>query len=109
MITFDAVFKVLEKEERSIPRRDGNGSFDFVEVKIETIDKKPTTLVARLADKEMEIESDATYKMKICISSSVTATGKVFPNFVVTAFQVLDVKEEKPIVPLELDDDEIPF
>ena len=108
MITFDTEVKVLEKEEKSIPRKDGNGSFDFTEIKIETTDKKPTTLIARLSSKEMEVDTGAIYKMKICLSSTVTATGKVFTNFVVLAFQCLSAKEEKEeTIPLELD--EIPF
>lgn len=109
MITFDTEFKVLEKEERSIPRRDGNGTFDFTEIKIETTDKKPTVLVARLANNDFDIDVGEIYNMRIGVSSTLTTTGKVFYNFVVLAFQVIGTKQEKPITPLELDDDEIPF
>lgn len=108
MITFDVEFKVLDKENKSVPRRDGNGTFDFTEVKIETTDKKPTTLLARLADKEMEIKVGGKYNMKIGISSTATSTGKVFTNFVVLAFQITDEPKEDPVIPFEADD-EIPF
>lgn len=108
MITFDVEFKVLDKENKSVPRRDGNGTFDFTEVKIETTDKKPTTLLARLADKEMEIKVGGTYKMKIGVSSTATSTGKVFTNFVVLAFQITGEAKEDPVIPFEADD-EIPF
>lgn len=108
MITFDVEFKVLEKENKSVPRRDGNGTFDFTEVKIETTDKKPTTLLARLADKEMEVKVGRTYNMKIGVSSTATSTGKIFTNFVVLAFQITGIQDDDPVIPFEMDD-EIPF
>ena len=109
MITFDAEFKVLSKEYKSIPRRDGNGTFDFEEVKLESVDKKPTVIVARLADKDMDVYAGETYKMKICISSTLTTSGKVFNNFAVMAFQVTGGKKEEPVTPFECEVDEIPF
>ena len=108
MITFDTEFKVLEKEDKSVPRKDGNGTFDFVEVKIETTDKKPTVIIARLADKEFDVYVGETYNMKIGITSAITTTGRVFNNFVVLAFQVTGQKKETPVTPFEVDD-ELPF
>lgn len=109
MILFDAEFKVLEKEDKSIPRKDGNGTFDFTEVKIETTDKKPTVLIARLADKDADIFVGETYLMKISITSSLASNGRVFNNFVVSMFKgtgepKLDVSQSH-----EFEGDEIPF
>ena len=108
MITFDAEFKVLEKEKRSVPRRDGNGTFDFEEIKLETTDKKPTVIVARSATQDMVIEPGTKAKMKICINSNASTNGRVFYNFVILSFQVTEGKKEDPVTPFELDD-ELPF
>ena len=107
MITFDAEVKVLEKAKQSVPRKDGKGTFDFTEVKLETTDKKPTLLIARLADKDMDVDIEETYKMRFCINSFTTSTGKVFNNFVVLAFQTIGIPNEEPVEPFEYDD--LPF
>lgn len=109
MITFDTEFKVLAKEEKSIARKDGNGTFDFTEVKIETTDKKPTVLVARLAQKDFDVHVGSKYNMKIGLTSALTSAGKIFNNFVILAFQVIEEKVEKPMTPFEYDDDDLPF
>lgn len=108
MITFDTEFKVLSKENKSIPRKDGNGTFDFTEVKIETTDKKPTVLIARLATDDMNVNTGGVYNMKIGLTSALTSTGRVFNNFVIIAFQTVSQPEETPITPFEVDD-ELPF
>ena len=110
MITFDTEVKVLERESKSVPRRDGNGTFDFTEVKLETIDKKPTCIVARLATEDMEIKVGQTCKARVGITSTLTSTGRVFYNFVILAFQVTGQAKEEPVAPFEMDiDDELPF
>lgn len=106
MILFDADFKVLSKEDKSIPRKDGNGTFDFTEVKIETTDKKPTVIVARLADKDADVRIGGTYTMKIGVTSSLGSNGRVFNNFVVSMFKTIDATSTEDVDPYG---DEIPF
>lgn len=106
MITFDEEFKVLEKENRSVPRRDGNGTFDFTEIKIESLDKKPTVLSARLLNDEMASETGHKYNMRIGITSTLTVSGRVFTNFIVLATMPIDKQPETTVL---LDDDDLPF
>lgn len=109
MILFDAEFKVLDKEDKSIPRKDGNGTFDFTEVKLETVDKKPTVIIARLADREMDVFVGETYLMKIGITSSLATNGRVFNNFIVSMFKVTGEPKMHELNKVELEGDEIPF
>ena len=76
--------------------------------KIETTDKKPTVLIARLATDDMNVNTGGVYNMKIGLTSALTATGKIFNNFVVIAFQTVSQPQETPITPFEVDD-ELPF
>lgn len=109
MITFNGVFEVMNKEDKSVPRRDGSGSFDFTEVELQTDDKKPTSLVARLADKEMDVYVGEKYDMRICINSNKGKDGRIWNNFTVLAFKLTGgaKKETSDYEPLY--DDEIPF
>ena len=109
MITFNEKFKVLNKEDKSVPRRDGSGSFDFTEVEIETDDKKPTVLVARLLDQDMDVFVGETYDMRICINSTRGRDGRVWNNFTVMAFKIAGTSgvDTEGYVPMA--DDEIPF
>ena len=109
MITFDVELKVLTKESKSIARKDGNGTFDFTEVKLETTDKKPTVLIARLANNDMEVSVGCIYNMKVGISSTLTSTGKLFTNFVVLAHQYVSGAKESTNTPTEVDIDDLPF
>ena len=109
MITFDVTGKVLSKEDRSIPRRDGNGTFDFIEITIQAEDKQSTRFVARLADPEMEVYDGETYKFRIGLLSNEGRDGRIWNNFVVMAFKTEGeskptAKDYEPII-----DDELPF
>lgn len=109
MILFDAEFKVIGKEEKSLPRKDGNGTFDFTEIKLETTDKKPTVIVARLADKEMSLDTGETYLMKINITSTLASNGRVYNNFIVTAFKSTGEPKLSQLNRVECVGDDIPF
>ena len=76
---------------------------------METTDKKPTVLIARLGTTDMDVSVGCIYNMKIGISSTLTATGKVFMNFVVLAQQYVSGAQEVKSIPTEVDLDELPF
>lgn len=108
MISFDVIGKVTTKEDRSIPRRDGNGSFDFTEITIEADDKQSTRFVARLSDSEMAVSTGGIYKFKIGIGSNEGRDGRIWNNFVVIAFKPEgeQPQQEPDYEPI---DDTIPF
>lgn len=110
MILFNAKFKVNNKEFKSVPRRDGSGSFDFVEVELETVDdKRPTDLVARLVKSDMDIDVGETYDMRIAVNSNKGRDGRIWNSFTVMSFGLTETqkKEVKEYAPLEVD--ELPF
>lgn len=110
MILFDVKAKVIDKQNRSIPRRDGNGTFDFTEVTLECFDNQTTRISARLANQEMEVNTGTQAKFKIGLTSNVRMDGRIWNSFVIMAFQA-DGVAEKPKTeyqPLDIEDD-IPF
>lgn len=109
MISFNDKFKVLNIENKSIQRKDGNGTFDFTEVELETVDKKPTVLVARLVDKEMEVSLGRTYDMRIIMNSTRGRDGRVWNNFAIMAFKTADDVKQEASDYEPLADDDIPF
>lgn len=109
MITFDVTGKVLSKEDRSIQRRDGNGTFDFVEITIQADDKQSTRFVARLADSEMDVYAGETYKFRVGLLSNEGRDGRIWNNFVVMAFKIEGESKPTPKDYEPIIDDELPF
>lgn len=109
MITFCEVFEVKDKVDKSVPRKDGNGTFDFTEVELESDEKKPTTIIARLVNNEMEVAIGKKYDMRICISSFKARDGRVWNNFAVMGAKPSDNQKSDPAEHESLYDDEIPF
>lgn len=110
MIKISGKFLAKKVEEKSLKKRDG-GTFDFKEVTLEHVAKKPTTIVARVSDKvEEEFVEGSKYELDIVITSWESDSGKIWNNFVV--MDVIDVEHSasKPQAPApDYGDDEIPF
>jgi len=110
MIKISGKFLAKKVEEKSLKKRDG-GTFDFKEVTLEHVAKKPTTIVARVSDKVVEeFVEGSKYELDIVITSWESDSGKIWNNFVV--MDVIDVehgasKQQAPAP--DYGDDEIPF
>ena len=109
MILFDVKGKVLSREDRSIPKRDGSGAFEFTEITIESDDKQGTKLVARLLNKEMTVQVYGTYTFKIGLGSNEGRDGRIWNNFVVMAFKGEGNTKAAPVTDYEPIDDDLPF
>ena len=108
MIKFSAKMKVLSVEEKSIKKRDG-GTFDFTEAKLEQGTKYKTIIMARVYDDAVaKLKVGTVADMDLGITSTETADGRIFNNFVVTdVIDAEEVKEKPKMVPFE--GDELPF
>lgn len=116
MIMFQAQLTIKKIENKSFPKKDG-GMFDFKEATLVSNDKKPVTLVARIADvmeDEVAVGMNATFG--IGISSYEGKDGRIWNNFSIVGKKdaiMTDIAPEKPKAepqPTFLDDgDEIPF
>lgn len=110
MILFDTVLLVRKIEEKNIPTKTGK-NFHFVEATCETEDKKPTLLVARLAEgMEENIREGEKALFKVSVTSYEGKDGRIWNNFIIMGKQPL--AQPKPIEPLETalgDDSELPF
>lgn len=109
MILFDVKGKVLSREDRSIPKRDGSGAFEFTEITIESDDKQGTKLVARLLNKEMTVQVYGSYTFRIGLGSNEGRDGRIWNNFVVMAFK--PDGNTQPVTTSDYDpiDDDLPF
>lgn len=108
MIKFSGKFVAKKVEKKSIAKRSG-GTFDFVEVELEEVSKKPTTIVARVSDKVIEdFIEDSIYDLDIVVTSWKNDAGKVWNNFVI--MECVDVVHpQKSAAEQAWDDCEIPF
>lgn len=112
MIKFSGKFVAKKVEQKSIKKRDG-GTFEFQEVTLEHVAKKPTTIVARVSDKIVEgFVEGSKYELDIVITSWESDTGKIWNNFVI--MDVIDVEhgavQQTQSAPAsDYDGDEIPF
>lgn len=112
MLKISGKFVAKKVEEKSVKKRDG-GTFDFKEVTLEYVAKKPTTIVARVSDKVVEeFVEGSKYELDIVITSWESDTGKIWNNFVV--MDVIDVEhgtvqktQSAPVI--DYADDDIPF
>ena len=90
MLKISGKFVAKKVEEKSVKKRDG-GTFDFKEVTLEYVAKKPTTIVARVSDKVVEeFVEGSKYELDIAITSWETDTGRIWNNFVI--MDVVDVE-----------------
>lgn len=108
MITFEETFLVRKVEHKDIPTKTGK-NFTFTEVTLENEDKKPTLVVARLAEGMQDsIRENEKALFKMTVTSYQGKDGRIWNNFVVLAKQPL--AQPKPIEPLETAlDEELPF
>ena len=115
MIMFQAQMTIKKIENKSFPKKDG-GMFDFKEATLVSSDKKPVTLVARVADvmvDEIAVGMNATFGFGI--SSYEGKDGRIWNNFSLIGKKdaVMTDIAEKPKAepqPTFLDDgDDIPF
>jgi hypothetical protein len=112
MIKVSGKFLAKKVEQKSIKKRDG-GTFDFTEVVLEQVAKKPTTIVARVSDKVVdEIIEGSKCELDIVITSWESDTGKIWNNFVI--MDVIDVEhgavQQAQSAPVsDYADDDIPF
>lgn len=112
MIKFSGKFLAKKVEEKSVKKRDG-GTFDFKEVVLEHVAKKPTLIVARVSDKVTEdLIEGSKYELDIVITSWESDTGKIWNNFVI--MEVIDVehgnaKPQSNTTDYVEMDDELPF
>lgn len=112
MIKFSGKFLAKKVEQKSVKKRDG-GTFDFQEVTLEHVAKKPTTIVARVSDKVVdEIVEGSKCELDIVITSWESDTGKIWNNFVIV--EVIDVehgnaKPQSATTDYVDMDDELPF
>lgn len=112
MIKISGKFLAKKVEQKSVKKRDG-GTFDFTEITLENVAKKPTTIVARVSDKiSEEFVEGSKYELDIVITSWESDTGKIWNNFVI--MDVIDVEhgavQQAQSAPAnDYDGDEIPF
>ena len=111
MIKVSGKFLAKKVEQKSVKKRDG-GTFDFTEVVLEHVAKKPTIIVARVSDKIVEdFVEGSKYELDIAITSWESDSGKVWNNFVI--MDVIDVEHgnaQPQSAPVnDYDGDEIPF
>ena len=112
MIKISGKFLAKKVEQKSIKKRDG-GTFEFQEVTLEHVAKKPTTIVARVSDKVVEeFVEGSKYELDIVITSWESDTGKIWNNFVI--MDVIDVehgntKPQSTTADYADVDDELPF
>lgn len=112
MIKFSGKFLAKKVEQKSVKKRDG-GTFDFQEVTLEHVAKKPTLIVARVSDKVVEeFVEGSKYELDIVITSWESDTGKIWNNFVI--MEVIDVehgnaKPQSATTDYVDMDDELPF
>lgn len=112
MIKISGKFLAKKVEQKSVKKRDG-GTFDFTEVTLENVAKKPTTIVARVSDKIVEeFVEGSKYELDIVITSWESDTGKIWNNFVI--MDVIDVEhgtvqKTQSAPAIDYDGDEIPF
>ena len=112
MIKISGKFLAKKVEQKSIKKRDG-GTFDFQEVTLEHVAKKPTLIVARVSDKVVEgFVEGSKYELDIAITSWESDTGKIWNNFVI--MDVIDVehgnaKTQSNTSDYDVMDGEIPF
>ena len=108
MIIFEETLLVKKIEHKDIPTKTGK-NFTFTEVTLETEDKKPTLLVARLAEgMDDSIRENEKALFKITVTSYQGKDGRIWNNFVIMAKESL--AEPKPMEPLEtVLDDSLPF
>ena len=112
MIKISGKFLAKKVEQKSVKKRDG-GTFDFQEVTLEHVAKKPTLIVARVSDKVVEgFVEGSKYELDIAITSWESDTGKIWNNFVI--MDVIDVehgnaKPQSNASDYDVMDDELPF
>lgn len=112
MIKISGKFLAKKVEQKSVKKRDG-GTFDFQEVTLEHVAKKPTLIVARVSDKVVEeFVEGSKYELDIAITSWESDTGKIWNNFVI--MDVIDVehgavKQTQSAPVNDYDDDILPF
>ena len=109
MFTFDGKFKVLSKENMSIPRRDGSGNFEFEKVVIQTTDKKKTKFEARISDYDEPIDLvvGGEYNLTISVGSS-EVNGRIFVNLTVIGINA--TLKQPDVAPIQVDEcDEVSF
>ena len=112
MIKISGKFLAKKVEQKSVKKRDG-GTFDFQEVTLEHVAKKPTLIVARVSDKVLEeFVEGSKYELDIAITSWESDTGKIWNNFVI--MDVIDVehgnaKPQSNTTDYDVMDDELPF
>lgn len=112
MINISGKFLAKKVEQKSVKKRDG-GTFDFTEVTLEQVAKKPTTIVARVSDKVVEeFVEGSKYELDIVITSWESDTGKIWNNFLV--MDVVDVEHgnnapQQAVPSYDSADDDIPF
>ena len=112
MIKISGKFLAKKVEQKSVKKRDG-GTFDFQEVTLEHVAKKPTLIVARVSDKVVEgFVEGSKYELDIAITSWESDTGKIWNNFVI--MDVIDVEDDnaKPqsnTTDYDVMEDELPF
>lgn len=112
MIKISGKFLAKKVEQKSVKKRDG-GTFEFQEVTLEHVAKKPTTIVARVSDKVVEeFVEGSKYELDIVITSWESDAGKVWNNFVV--MDVIDVEhgnsaQQQATPSYDSADDDIPF
>ena len=113
MIKISGKFLAKKVEQKSVKKRDG-GTFDFQEVTLEHVAKKPTLIVARVSDKVVEeFVEGSKYELDIAITSWESDTGKIWNNFVIV--DVIDVEHgavqqtQSNTTDYDVMEDELPF
>ena len=113
MIKISGKFLAKKVEQKSVKKRDG-GTFDFQEVTLEHVAKKPTLIVAKKKKKVVEeIVEGSKYELDIAITSWESDTGKIWNNFVI--MDVIDVEHgavqqtQSNTTDYDVMEDELPF
>lgn len=110
MIKISGNFIAKKVEQKSVNKRSG-GTFDFTEVELEEVSKKPTTIIARVSDKVVETFVEGSkYDLDIVVTSWKADNGKVWNNFIIMECKdVVHAEKPREETTNEWDGDEIPF